>query len=93
MDTFAAIDLRRTTKNFDPDSRLIKEEETTLLAAKALGFDSCPLIDCDIEKVAALINLSKDYVMGPMLAVGKKQKIPGRNLSNDPKVRCHGNSF
>ncbi|MHC4554322.1 MAG: nitroreductase family protein [Planctomycetota bacterium] len=45
--------------------------QTIMLAAKAMGYDSCPMIGFDIEKVAELINLPDDYVMGPMVAVGK----------------------
>lgn len=46
--------------------------QNIMLAAKAMGYDSCPMIGFDIEKVAELINLPDDYVMGPMVAVGKK---------------------
>ncbi|MFZ9012205.1 MAG: nitroreductase family protein [Anaerohalosphaeraceae bacterium] len=45
--------------------------QTLMLAAKAMGYDSCPMIGFDIEKVAELINLPDDHVMGPMVAVGK----------------------
>ncbi|MHC5100963.1 MAG: nitroreductase family protein [Planctomycetota bacterium] len=45
--------------------------QTIMLAAKAMGYDSCPMIGFDIEKVAELINLPDDHVMGPMVAVGK----------------------
>jgi len=45
--------------------------QTIMLAAKAMGYDSCPMIGFDIEKVAELINLPDDYVMGAMVAVGK----------------------
>ncbi|MHC4233211.1 MAG: nitroreductase family protein [Planctomycetota bacterium] len=45
--------------------------QTLMLAAKAMGHDSCPMIGFDIEKVAELINLPDDHVMGPMVAVGK----------------------
>ncbi len=48
--------------------------QTLMLAAKAMGYDSCPMIGFDIEKVAALINLPGDFVMGPMVAIGKKVK-------------------
>ena len=48
--------------------------QNIMLAAKAMGYDSCPMIGFDIEKVAELINLPEDYVMGPMVAVGKKTK-------------------
>ena len=45
-----------------------------MLAAKEMGYDSCPMIGFDIDKVAELINLPDDYVMGPMVAIGKKVK-------------------
>jgi nitroreductase len=48
--------------------------QTLMLAAKDLGYDSCPMIGFDIEKVAELIHLPSDYVMGPMVAIGKKVK-------------------
>ncbi len=48
--------------------------QTIMLAAKALGYDSCPMIGFDIDKVAELINLPDDHVMGPMVAVGKQTK-------------------
>ncbi|WP_240038770.1 MULTISPECIES: nitroreductase family protein [Okeania] len=47
-----------------------------MLAAKTMGYDSCPMISFDIQKVAELINLPEDYVMGPMVAIGKKVKGP-----------------
>lgn len=50
--------------------------QTLMLAAKAMGYDSCPMIGFDIDKVAELINLPEDYVMGPMVAIGKKVKDP-----------------
>lgn len=46
--------------------------QTIMLGAKAMGYDSCPMIGFDIEKVAELIRLPEDYVMGPMIAIGKK---------------------
>ena len=48
--------------------------QTIMLSAKAMGYDSCPMIGFDIEKVAELINLPDDHVMGPMVAIGKKTK-------------------
>ncbi|ABG51851.1 nitroreductase [Trichodesmium erythraeum IMS101] len=50
--------------------------QTLMLAAKAMGYDSCPMIGFDIEKLAELINLPEDYVIGPMVAIGKKVKDP-----------------
>jgi nitroreductase len=46
--------------------------QTIMLSAKAMGYDSCPMIGFDIDKVAELINLPDDHVMGPMVAIGKK---------------------
>jgi len=45
--------------------------QTLMLAAKAMGYDSCPMIGFDIDEVAKLINLPDDHVMGPMVAIGK----------------------
>lgn len=50
--------------------------QTLMLTAKEMGYDSCPMIGFDIEKVAELINLPEDYVMGAMVAIGKKVKEP-----------------
>lgn len=47
---------------------------TLMLAAKDMGYDSCPMIGFDIEKVAELIRLPDDHVMGPMVAIGKGTK-------------------
>jgi nitroreductase len=48
--------------------------QTLMLAAKSMGYDSCPMIGFDIEKVAELINLPDDHVMGAMVAIGKGTK-------------------
>ncbi len=48
--------------------------QTLMLAAKSLGYDSCPMIGFDIDEVAKLINLPEDHVMGPMVAIGKGMK-------------------
>jgi len=48
--------------------------QTLMLAAKSMGYDSCPMIGFDIEGVAELINLPDDYVMGPMVAIGNGTK-------------------
>jgi len=50
--------------------------QTIMLAAKDLDYDSCPMIGFDLDKVAQLINLPDDHVMGPMIAIGKKTKDP-----------------
>ncbi len=48
--------------------------QTVMLAAKAMGYDSCPMIGFDPVQVAALINLPDDHVIGFMIAVGKATK-------------------
>ena len=48
--------------------------QTIMLAAKAMGYESCPMIGFEIDDVAKLINLPDDHVMGPMIAVGKGMK-------------------
>jgi len=50
--------------------------QTLMLAAKSMGFDSCPMIGFDIDGLAKLINLPDDHVMGPMVAIGKGTKQP-----------------
>ena len=50
--------------------------QTLMLAAKSMGYDSCPMIGYDIDKVAELIHLPEGYVMGPMVAIGKGTKAP-----------------
>ena len=45
--------------------------QTIMLAAKGMGYDSCPMIGFDHEAVAKLIALPADHCMGPMIAIGK----------------------
>jgi nitroreductase len=49
---------------------------TLMLAAKDMGYDSCPMIGFDGEKVAELINLPPHYALSFMIPVGK-QAQPG----------------
>jgi nitroreductase len=48
--------------------------QTIMLAAKAMGYDSCPMIGFDPVKVAEIINLPGDHAIGFMIAVGKALK-------------------
>ena len=48
--------------------------QTIMLAAKAMGYDSCPMIGFDPVQVAELINLPDDHAIGFMIAVGKSTK-------------------
>ena len=50
--------------------------QTLMLAAQAMGYDSCPMIGFDHEAVAELIRLPADHCMGPMVAVGRRTKDP-----------------
>jgi nitroreductase len=50
--------------------------QTIMLAAKSMGYDSCPMIGFDFEKVAELIRLPSDHVIGPMIAIGKGTQEP-----------------
>jgi nitroreductase len=45
-----------------------------MLTAKAMGYGSCPMIGFDPVKVAEVINLPSDRVIGFMIAVGKAVK-------------------
>jgi nitroreductase len=44
---------------------------TLMLAAKAMGYDSCPMDGFDFDAVAQLIKLPEDHVISFMIAIGK----------------------
>jgi len=50
--------------------------QTLMLAAKGMGYESCPMIGYDFDKVAEMINLPDDYCIGPLVAIGKGVKEP-----------------
>jgi len=50
--------------------------QTIMLAAKSLGYDSCPMDGFDYEKVGKLIQLPDDHVVAMFVAVGKGTKEP-----------------
>jgi nitroreductase len=50
--------------------------QSLMLAAKAMGYDSCPMIGFEHEAVAELVRLPADHCMGPMVAIGKGTKAP-----------------
>lgn len=50
--------------------------QTMMLAAQEMGYQSCPMIGFDHEKVAELVNLPAFHVIGPMVAIGKGTKEP-----------------
>ena len=44
---------------------------TIMLAAKAMGYDSCPMDGFDFDAVAKIIRLPENHVISFMIAVGK----------------------
>ena len=50
--------------------------QTLMLAATAMGYQSCPMIGFDLEAVADLVNLPSDHCIGPMVAIGRGVKEP-----------------
>lgn len=47
---------------------------TLMLAARDLGYDSCPMIGFDAEAVSKLIRLPEDHALSFILAIGKPTK-------------------
>jgi nitroreductase len=50
--------------------------QTLMLAATAMGYQSCPLTGYDQEKVAEIINLPSDHILVMAVVVGKGTKKP-----------------
>lgn len=50
--------------------------QSLMLAAKELGYDSCPMVGFDTEKVAQIIGLPKNHVISLFVAIGKAAKDP-----------------
>lgn len=50
--------------------------QTIMLAAKAMGYDSCPMDLSDFEEVGKLINLPDDHIVSMFVAVGKGTRAP-----------------
>ena len=48
--------------------------QTIMLAARAMGYDTCPMKGFDYDAVGDLINLPEDHVITMMVVVGKKAK-------------------
>lgn len=71
------------TPFYDGKPQLIRDEAmrstgfagmTIMLAARGLGYDSCPMVGFDAEAVAKLIRLPADHALSFMLAIGKQAK-------------------
>ncbi|MEM9345423.1 MAG: nitroreductase family protein [Planctomycetota bacterium] len=50
--------------------------QTIMVAAKAMGYDSCPMIGFDPDAVAEIINLPEDHAIGFVIVVGKRTQDP-----------------
>lgn len=65
--------------------------QTLMLTAKSMGYDTCPMIGFDSNKVAQIINLPKDHLIGMLLVVGKALKPawpkPGQLPLNDILIK------
>ena len=48
--------------------------QTLMLAAKALGYESCPMDGFDYDAVGKRINLPEDHVVAMFVAIGKPTK-------------------
>ena len=48
--------------------------QSLMLLAKEMGYESCPMIGFDQDKVAEIINLPKDHAIGMILTIGKPTK-------------------
>jgi len=49
---------------------------TLMLAAKEMGYDTCPMDGFDFDAVGKLINLPDDHVVSMFVAIGKKAREP-----------------
>lgn len=77
----ALVDSMRNS--YDGESELQRDEamrscgmaaQTIMLAAKSMGYDTCPMKGFDYDKVSKLINLPDDHVISMMVVVGKATK-------------------
>jgi len=48
--------------------------QTLMIAAKAMGYDSCPMDGFDFDAVGKLINLPQDHIIAMFVVIGKKVK-------------------
>ena len=48
--------------------------QSIMLAAKDMGYDSCPMIGFDQEAVGKIIHLPEDHCISFMITVGKALK-------------------
>jgi nitroreductase len=50
--------------------------QTLMLAAKAMGYDSCPMDLSDLDEVAKLLRLPADHAVGMFVAIGRGVREP-----------------
>lgn len=50
--------------------------QTLMLAAKSIGYDSCPMRGFDFDAVARIVNLPSDHAIAMMVVVGKGSEPP-----------------
>lgn len=62
--------------------------QTLMLAAKAMGYESCPMVGFDAQEVGRLINLPEDHVIGMIVTIGKgiKPAWPKPGILPDDEV-------
>ncbi len=48
--------------------------QTLMLAAKSMGYESCPMDGFDFDKVGEIINLPANHVIAMFVAIGKGTK-------------------
>ena len=61
--------------------------QTIMLAAKSIDYDTCPMIGFEPEKLAKIINLPEDHVIGLVIAVGKAIKPANKRSGSIPREK------
>ena len=63
--------------------------QSLMLAAKAMGYDTCPMVGFDFRRAAELVNLPPDHEIVMAVVVGKRREHPqprGGQLALDEVV-------
>ena len=67
--------------------------QTLMLAAKGMGYDSCPMDGFDFDAVAKIIKLPQDHVITMFIAIGKGIREPwprgGQLAINEVTISNH----
>lgn len=81
-------------KFYDGNKQLQRDEalrsvgiasQTLMLAAKAMGYDTCPMIGFDPTKVAEIIKLPENHMVGLMITIGVAEKPANARGGDIPK--------